>query len=132
MKKNTNGYNVKPKQKHYQVISNMVETDGNKKKSLALAGYSKAIQKNPSKVFESKGFNKAMAQLGLTEELLVSALVTDIVRKGEENKDRLGEITLGLKLHGRLKDTKEGDKTLILNLSSESASRFLKDKSMDT
>lgn len=43
-----------------------------------MAGYSDNIALQPSKVTESKGFLAALAELGLTKEFAVSALVEDI------------------------------------------------------
>jgi len=114
---------IKPKPAHYKVLDNLVENGGNKYKAIVDAGYSKETAKTPSKVVESKGFLRALDECGLTEQVLNTALSEDI--KGKP-KNRLGELTLAYKLRGLLSDRVEGNKTLVLNISGQSAQRFLK------
>lgn len=52
------------------------------KKDVVLAGdYSRTVANRPTLVTESKGFQIALAELGLTKELVVSALQEDIKAK---------------------------------------------------
>src|ERR1051325_3542281 len=55
-------------------------------------GYSKSIALNPQMVTETQGFKQAIRELGLTEELITSALVSDIKAKPE---NRIQELKLG-------------------------------------
>lgn len=79
----------------------MVENGGNASKAMRDAGYSPATAENPSKLTTSKGFYQVCDDLGLTEELLVKALVADIKSKaGKRDK----ELALGFKVRGLMKD----------------------------
>lgn len=114
-------YNVKPKPIHYRVAKNLIDNGGNKAQALRDAGYSSAIASNPSKVLGTKGFIQAMEQSGLDIATLNSYLASDLKAKKE---NRLGELTLAYKLHGKLRDTVQDNKTLILITSGESATRY--------
>jgi hypothetical protein len=87
---------------------------------MVTAGYSVQTAKSPSKLTKSQGFQIAMRELGLTDELLVSSLVEDIKTK----RNRLGELTLGFKLRGHLRENVQESKTLVLITSGESAKRY--------
>jgi len=67
---------------------------------LADIGYSKGITETPSIVTESIGFKKALNDLGLTEDLITTSLVSDIQGKPQ---NRLGELKLGAELLGMVK-----------------------------
>lgn len=67
-------------------------------------GYSNTISEQPSRITESSGFKKALAELGLTEELIVTALVDDILDKPRQ---RVKELTLAADILGMRK--KEAD-----------------------
>lgn len=69
----------------------------NKTKLVAMGGYGKSVQQTPSKVLESKGYKEALAEFGLTEELITSSLISDIKDKP---KNRLGELRLGAEILG--------------------------------
>lgn len=116
-------YNVKPKPVHYE-IARKVSENVSLKDAILSSGFSESVANRPQQVTRTKGFIQACNELGLTEQLLTSSLVDDIKRKGQEKKDRLGELTLGFKLHGKLKDTVEGNKTLVINLTGESTNRY--------
>ena len=74
--------------------------------------YGRAIQIAPSKVLESKGFKEALAEYGLTEELITKSLVDDIKKKP---KRRLGELTLGANILNMTKKEQEiNNNTLIV------------------
>lgn len=114
-------YNVKPKLIHRKVVKNLTENHGNMSKAMIDAGYSEMTAKKPSNVTESKGFQQALREAGLTEEFLNNCLYDDIQQKP---KNRYQELQLAYKLHGKLRDDKQGDKTLILITSGETASRY--------
>lgn len=67
---------------------------------LAKVGYSKNLVKQPGRVIEAQGVKDALAEYGLTEELIATSLVSDIKAK---KKNRLGELRLGAELLGKLK-----------------------------
>jgi len=115
------GNRVKPKPRHIKAVHALLNNGGKQGEAMREAGYTSTVIKSPGKVTESKGFQQVMQNMGLTEELLTSCLVEDIHRKKD---NRLGELTLGFKLHGKLRETQEGNKTLILITSGESATRY--------
>ncbi len=114
-------YNVETKPIHQRVLANLIENGGNKGQAIRDAGYSEVTAQNPKKILETKGFIQAMEQSGLDIDTLNSYLASDLKAK---SKNRLGELTLAYKLHGKLRDTQEGNKTLILITSGESAKRY--------
>lgn len=60
-----------------------------KGEALLDAGYSEATAIKPSQVLESKGFKEALDEYGLTEGLVVNALVEDIKLKPQNRKPEL-------------------------------------------
>jgi len=112
--------NITPTKRQRLAVKNISEhlTKGG---VLESAGYSKSVSESPSLVMKSKGFIVAMEEMGITDEFLNKALMSDITTK---KGNRLGELTLAYKLKGKLTDTKQGDKTLIINVTQESANRF--------
>lgn len=76
-----------------------MENRGNVSKSMRQAGYSPATAKNPKNLTESKGFLELCDELGLTDDLIVNALVDDIKAKP---KNRKPELELAAKMKGRL------------------------------
>jgi hypothetical protein len=114
-------YTVRTKPIHHRVLSNLVENGGDKGKAIRDAGYSESMVHTPSKVLESKGFIQALEQSGLDIETLNGYLAHDLKKKKE---NRLGELTLAYKLHGKLRETVSENKTLILITSGESATRY--------
>ena len=88
---------------------------------LESAGYGKGVAKTPDRVLEAQGVKDALAEYGLTEELITTALVADIYNK--EN-NRLGELKLGAEILGMTKREDSGNKTLIINVTSETAERY--------
>lgn len=62
-----------------------------------LGGYGNSIQKTPAKVLNSPGFKEALAEYGLTEELITTSLVFDIK---EKPKHRFLELNLGAEILG--------------------------------
>lgn len=73
----------------------LLTEDGHKRELVVKGGYGPSIQKTPAKVLESQGFKEALAEYGLTEELITTALVEDIKAKP---KRRLGELRLGAEI----------------------------------
>lgn len=93
----------------------------NKKELVASVGYSTKVAGHKQKeIIEAKGVKDALANYGLTEELVTTALVFDI--KGKP-KRRVKELSLGAEILG-MKKQGEGNKTLILVVSGETAQRY--------
>jgi hypothetical protein len=121
MKNKLSNYEIKPKPIHKRALKKLVENGGNVSKAMRDVGYSKETAKNPSKLTSAKGFIQLMDEQGLTDEFLNGALHSDIENKP---KNRKAELELAYKLRGRLRDVREGDRTLVLMVSGESASRY--------
>lgn len=102
-------------------LDNLVENGGNVSKAMIDAKYTPATAKTPQKLTESKGFQLLCEQRGLTDKFLVDALVEDIEKKEQNRKP---ELELGFKILGRLNEKQEGNKTLIVNISGETAQRY--------
>lgn len=78
---------------------------------LKSVGYGTGLQDQPKRVIEAQGFKAALAEFGLTEELITSALVQDIQAKP---KKRHQELKLGAEILGMIKREEkpiEGNKT---------------------
>lgn len=110
-----------PTKKQKEAFDKMVENGGNITKAMRDVGYSENTINTPQKLTESKGWELLCKEHGLTEDFLVKALVEDIENKP---KNRVQELNLGFKIVGRLNEKPEGNKTLIVNITSESAERF--------
>lgn len=68
------------------------------KREVVLAGdYSETVADSPALVTESKGFLKALDDLGLTDEFIVSSLVEDIRLKPQR---RAFELSIAAKIRG--------------------------------
>lgn len=59
-----------------------------------------SIAENPSRIIEAQGFKQALAELGLTENLITTSLVEDIKAKP---KFRIQELKLGAEILGMVK-----------------------------
>lgn len=95
----------KPRQRQYKVAEALIENMRSAKPKpvgqlLETVGYSKNSAEMPTRVTESKGVKKALAELGLTEELVTNALVEDIEKKPQK---RLGELNLAAEILGMKK-----------------------------
>jgi hypothetical protein len=66
--------------------------------------YSEITAKNPKKLTDSVGFKEICEECGLTDNLILKALVFDIKKKP---KNRKGELELGAKIKGMLIERKE-------------------------
>lgn len=108
-------------QKQKEALDKIVENRGNVSKSMREVGYTPATAKNPRNLTESQGFIQLCEERGLTEDFLVDALVEDIEKKPQNRKS---ELELGFKVRGKLTDRPEGNKTLIINVSGETAERY--------
>lgn len=80
-------------------LDKMVENGGNVSRAMIEAGYSPNTAKTPQKLTESVGFIELCEEKGLTNDLLVEALIEDIkTKKG----NRKAELELGFKIKGHL------------------------------
>ena len=106
---------IKPTIRQKKVAKLMLDNvSSSKKEILQMAGYGK-LASQPHRVLEAEGTKMALAEYGLTEELITTSLVSDIEAKP---KNRLGELRLGSEILGM----KEGEKTLnILIYNNEQA-----------
>jgi hypothetical protein len=74
-----------------------MENGGNVTQAMRDVGYSEATINNPSNLTKSKGFIELCEENGLTDNLLIQSLVSDIkVNKG----DRVAELALAFKIKG--------------------------------
>lgn len=110
-----------PTIKQKLAFDKVVENRGNVSRAMIDVGYDLTTAKNPKNLTDSKGWNELCIENGLTEDFLVKALVSDIKKKP---KNRKAELELGFKVVGRLNEKPEGNKTLVLIVSGESASRY--------
>lgn len=85
--------------KQEKALEKMVENGGNIGQAMVEAGYSPNTAKTPQKLTESLGFIELCEEKGLTDDLLINALVEDIK---EKKGDRKAELELGFKIKGRL------------------------------
>lgn len=88
---------------------------------VALGGYGPSIIKTPAKVLESQGYKEELANFGLTEELITTALVSDIKSKP---KKRFLELSLGAEILGMKKRQPDQNNVLIINVSKEIAEKY--------
>lgn len=108
-----------------------LDKDLKKGELVAMGGFSKAIQKNPHKVLESKGYKEALASYGLTEKLITTALVHDIKKKPLH---RVKELALGADILGMKKANEEkgGNTYNIVILDDQQRARTLRRIVVDT
>lgn len=97
-------YDVSPTPKQRKATEKLIANGGNISKAMKEAGYTEATAKNPKNLTESKGFQELCEELGLTDQLLLDALVYDIENK---KKNRKAELELGFKIKGRLTEKHE-------------------------
>ncbi len=90
--------------KQKAAVKNMVENGGNASQAMKDAGYSPNTAKTPQKLTESKGFRELCDECGLTDELILTSLVFDIVNKPG---GRRGELELAAKIKGLMKNQVE-------------------------
>lgn len=104
----------------------LVETRGNVSEAMRRAGYTPQSAKNPKNLTESKGFHELLDEYGLTEQLIVTSLVSDIKSKPKKRK---AELELAAKMRGmfveRLDLTSGGEALKPLVIDSSVAQRFM-------
>ena len=111
---------VEPTQKQKRAADSIIAQKAsgdnvNKKKALKIAGYSPAMQHNPTKVTKSLGFLTYMEDAGITEQNLAVMLAEDLKAKPRE---RLGELKLAAQLMG-LDGAKDGSANVQVNVALE-------------
>ena len=85
------------------VLEKIVENGGNISQAMLEVGYSPNTAKTPQKLTGSIGFIELCEEKGLTNNLLINALVEDIK---EKKGNRKAELELGFKIKGILNNTK--------------------------
>ena len=85
--------------KQEKALEKMVENGGNVSQAMREVGYSFNTAKTPQKLTDSIGFIELCEEKGLTDDLLINALVEDIKKKKGNRKT---ELELGFKIKGRL------------------------------
>lgn len=109
--------------KQIKAIENLVGNGGNVTKAMLDAGYSKETAHTPSKLTQSKGYKELLDKYGLTDELVIGAVVEDI--KEGKLGERSSILTLASKMKGfssdKLDITSGGDKlgVVVLPLRNE-------------
>jgi hypothetical protein len=93
-------YKVRPTKLQRETALNVVEKGLPPSQAILEAGGSEATAHNPQKVTGSRGYEIALEELGLTRELVTTALVSDI---NEKPKNRVQELTLASKILGMVK-----------------------------
>lgn len=79
--------------RHRLLLQEMIDNKGKSiRQALRRANYSVALQDNPKKVIETKGFQALLQETGLTPELISKSLVEDINNKKGK---RVEELKLG-------------------------------------
>jgi hypothetical protein len=120
------------------VIPKLVANGGNLRKAMTEVGYSPNTAHTPSKLTKSKGWlelmEKYLPDKHLSERhrefldaprLIRSYKKGDLVSETEEtDPSAVRALDMAYKLKGRYSAESEGNKTLIINISSESASRY--------
>lgn len=88
--------------KQQKFVEKLVENGGNVSRAMRDVGYSDATVNNPSNLTHSKGYREILAHSGLTEDLVIQSLVTDIVEKPGARIRELGLASdlLGLRKKG--------------------------------
>lgn len=94
----------------------------NKGELLESVGYSTKVAKHkPKEILNQKGVKEALQEYGLTEGLVVTALVSDI--KGKPKK-RVKELGLAADILGLREQSKNDNKTLVVLISGQTADRY--------
>lgn len=97
--------------KQRKLAKNIIDNGGNVSKAMVDAGYSKASAKNPQKYAKAHGVLEAYAEYGLTEGLVITALVDDIngKRKNRTAELKLASDILGLAQPQKVDVTSKGE-----------------------
>ena len=88
-----------PTFKQKLALEKIIENRGNIGKAMLDVGYNETTAKNPKNLTESKGFQELCEESGLTDDLLINALVEDIKKK---KGNRKAELELAFKIKGKL------------------------------
>lgn len=111
--------------KQKKALEKMVENGGNISKAMRDVGYSETTAQTPQKLTQSKGFLELCDSRGLTDSMLINALVDDIKSK---KGARRAELELAFKIKGKLvhkTDLTSGQMPIpIIQISREIAERF--------
>ena len=116
----------------------ILETNGNVSAAMKLAGYSVETAKNPQQLTRSKGWQELMQKylpdnhlMKRHKEFLDAPRQIRTYKKGdlvseteETDPSAVRALDMAYKLKGRYSAESEGNKTLIINISSESANRY--------
>lgn len=106
-------------------LEKMVENGGKAGQAMREVGYSENTAKTPQKLTESKGFIELCESRGLTDNMLVDALIEDIQSK---KGMRRAELELAFKIKGKLvhkTDITSGQNPIpIIQISRGIAERF--------
>lgn len=90
--------------KQKKALAKIIENRGNVSRAMLEVGYSPNTAKVPQNLTESDGFRELCEEYGLTDDLLIKSLVSDIKKKP---KNRKAELELAFKVKGRLKDKED-------------------------
>mgnify|MGYP001568703013 CR=1 FL=1 len=94
----------------------------NKKELLVSMVYATTTAESiPNKIIDSKGVKDALKDNGLTEDLITTALVEDINAKPAR---RVKELSLGAEILGMKDIPQGGNRTLVINITGETANRY--------
>ena len=108
--------------KQKKALAKIIENRGNVSKAMREVGYRPATAVNPKNLTDSDGFQELCNDYGLTNDLLIKSLVSDIKKKP---KNRKPELELGFKVKGHLKDNeKPGDTYNTIVFTGEQAARI--------
>lgn len=89
-----------PTIKQEKAVAKIVENRGTSiGQAMREAGYSPNSAKNPKNLTDSIGYQEVLDKYGLTEELIITALVEDIENKPQNRKP---ELELGAKMRGMI------------------------------
>ena len=94
-------YKVKGTIRQKKAVSNIVKNGGNVVQGMKDAGYAPSSAHTPKVLTDSKGYQELYNKLGLTEDLIVGALIEDILAKPQ---NRTPELVLASKIKGMQKD----------------------------
>lgn len=107
--------------KAFNSIVEKSRTGGTLGEALLEANYSPNTAIKPSQVMKSKGFKELCEEAGLTDDFLITALRDDIEKKPQNRKP---ELELAFKVTGKLNETPQENKTLIINIGAETNKRY--------
>ena len=97
-------------QKQKKALSKVVENGGNVTRAMRDAGYAEATVNNPTNLTASKGFQNLCEESGLTDAMLVDALVEDI---RDKKGDRKAELELAFKIKGLFRQIRGSEEATV-------------------